>query len=538
MSGIRTQPGVSMKRFLVALAILSPLAQPVAAQKSGGTLTSVLHSDPTGLVLAFPSNGPAQLVASKIYEGLVSYSRDLKPQPSLARSWTVSPDGLRYEFKLRTGVKWSDGAPFSSEDVVFSLGKMLPATSVGARQALKEVASIEAPDAETVIVTLTRPVPYFLMSLPAVQVPMMPKHVYDAGDYLKNPANATPIGTGPFKLEQWRRGAFIRLVRNPHYWQPGRPRLDGVTFRVIPDAASRAIALETGSVQVVSSLDLSSMDIKRFRASAEFDSTTKGWEYLSPISELEVNWRKPQLANVDVRRAMYHAIDRSFIVDRIWEKIGKVATGPVASTIPFYIKDTLQYPFDPAKAKELLDKAGYKVGPNGFRLSEAGVPLKFNLLPLPGDERYSRLAEYLREAWKAVGIDVSLQTSDMAGWESRLKNWDFDVAITNLSQYGDPGLGIRRFFDSENIQKGTLFTNTSGYSNPQVDAWFAEANGELDEHKRAELYARIQRKLAEDVAMIWLFETQYLTIWNNKVHGLINSGFGPRGAWEDAWIEK
>ena len=186
----------------------------------------------------------------------------------------------------------------------------------------------------------------------------------------------------------------------------------------------------------------------------------------------------------------------------------------------------------------MLEKGGYKLGSNGMRVDAAGAPLKINLLPLPGDERYARLAEYLREAWKAVGIDVTLQTSDTAGWENRLKNWDYDVAITNLSQFGDPALGIRRYFDTENIQKGTLFTNTSGYSNPMVDAWFAEANAEVDERKRADLYAKIQRKLAEDVAMIWLFETQYLTIWNKKVHALINSGFGPRGAWDDAWIEK
>lgn len=527
-----------MKRYLLALAVLAPLAQPAWAQTRGGTVTSVLHSDPTGLVLAFPSNGPAQLVASKIYEGLVAYSEDLKPQPSLAKSWTISPDGLRYEFKLRSGVKWSDGKPFSSEDVVFSLVKMLPETSVGARQALREVASVEAPDAETVVITLKQPVPYFLMSLPAVQIPMMPRHIYEGTDFLKNPANAAPIGTGPFKLDQWRRGSFIRLTRNPHYWQADRPHLDGVTFRVIPDAASRAIALETGDIQVVSSLDLSSVDIKKFQASKEFESTVKGWEYLSPISKLEVNWRKPQLADVNVRRALYHAIDRNFVVDRIWEGIGKVATGPVASTIPFYTKDVPQYPFDPEKAKALLDKAGYKLGSNGFRTDASGAPLKINLVPLPGDERYSRLAEYLREAWKAIGVEVALQVTDTAGWQNRLKNWDFDVIITNLSQFADPALGIRRYFGSDGIQKGTMFTNTSGYSNPQVDAWFAEADGEMDQKKRADLYARIQRKLAEDVAMIWLFETQYLTISNRKVHALINSGFGPRGSWDEAWIEK
>jgi peptide/nickel transport system substrate-binding protein len=527
-----------MKRFLLALAVLSPLTGAAVAQTRGGTITSVLHTDPTGLSLAFPANGSAQFVASKISEGLVDYSEDLKPRPSLAKSWTVSDDGLRYEFKLQSDVKWSDGKPFSSADVVFSLAKMLPETSVGAREALREVASVEAPDPDTVVVTLKKPVPYFLMSLPAQQVPMMPKHIYEGTDFLRNPANAAPIGTGPFKLDQWRRGSFIRLVRNPLYWKADLPRLDAVVYRIIPDASSRAIALETGQIQVASSLYLSSVDTKTFAASKNFDSTSKGWEYLSQMSKLEVNWRRPPLNDVRVRQAMYYAIDRKFIVDRIWEGLGKVATGPISSKIPFYTKNIQQYDFDPTKAKALLEEAGYKADASGARSDATGARLKLLLLNLPGDERYARLAEYLREAWQAVGIEVTLQITDTAGWENRLKNWDFDVAITNLSQFGDPGLGIRRYYDSGNIRKGTIFTNTSGYSNSDVDAWFAEAAVEMKPAKRAELYAKIQRKLAEDVAMIWLFETEYLTISDKKVHGIISSAYGPRGSWDEAWIEK
>lgn len=529
-----------MKHILVsmALAICASAALPAAAQTKGSSVTAVLQSDPTGLVLAFPSNGPAQLVSSKIYEGLVTYSFELKPQPSLARSWDITPDGLTYTFKLQPNVKWNDGKDFSSADVVFSLAKMLPETSVSARQALQEVQSIEAPDAETVVIKLKKPVPYLMMTLPSVQMPMMPKHIYEGTDYAKNPANATPVGTGPFKLDQWKRGSFLRLVKNPNYWNKGRPMVDAITFRIIPDAASRAIALETGEIQIASSIDLSSVDIKAFQANKDFGVSNQGWEYLSQMAMLELNWRRPFLSDVRFRRALYHGMDRNFVLNGIWHGNGRIATGPINSKIPFFAKDLPRYDFNPAKAKSILDEMGLKADGSGHRHDAKGERVKISLLILPGDERYTQLAQYLREAWQGIGVEVNLQKTDTAGWESRLKNWDFDIAMNNLSQFGDPGFGIRRYYDSANIRKGTIFTNTTGYSNADVDKWFAEANVETNIAKRGELYARIQKKLVEDVAMIWMLEQEPLTIYHKSIHQIVSSAFGPRGSWDQMYVKK
>lgn len=508
------------------------------AQARGGNVTSVLHSDPTGIVLAFSSNGPAQLVGSKIYEGLVTYSNDLKPQPSLAKSWEISPDGMTYTFKLQPNVKWSDGKPFSSADVVFSLAKMLPETSAGARLALQEVQSVAAPDAETVVIKLKKPIPYFIMIFPSVSVPIMPKHIYDGTEYAKNRANATPVGTGPFKLDQWRRGSFLRLVRNEHYWKKDRPLVDSITFRIIPDAASRAIALETGDIQVATGLDLSSSDIEQFKANKNFDVTAAGWEYLSQINMLEINWRKPVLNDVRFRRALYHAIDRKLVLDRIWHGVGRIATGPVSSKIPFYTSDVGRYDFDPAKAKALLDEAGLRADASGARYDAGRNRVRLSVLILPGDERYTQLAQYLREAWGAIGIEVNLQVTDTAGWEARIRNWDFDVLMTSLSQWGDPGYGARRYYVTSNIKKGGLFNNESGYSNPDVDRWFDEAGAALETDKRAQLYAQIQRKLVDDVAMIWLLEVEQLTLSSKRVRNVITSAFGPRGPWDELYLAK
>lgn len=526
-----------IKGALAALLVSGLLSSPALAQKAGGNLTAVLHSDPPGLVLAFSSDGPAQFVGSKIYEGLLDYAPDLKPQPLLAKSWETSKDGLTYTFKLQPNVKWNDGQDFSSADVVFSLTQMLPKTSTAARVALAEVQSIEAPDAETVVIKLKKPVPYFLMVFPSVQMPMMPKHIYEGTDYARNPANAKPVGTGPFMLAQWQRGSYIRLVRNERYWKKGLPLLQSITFRIIPDAASRAIALETGDIQVATSLDLNSVDIQRFRADKAFNVTGAGWEYLGPMAMLELNWRKPLLNDVRFRQALYYAIDRNFILNRIWLGEGHVATGPISSKLPFFTSQVQHYDFDPAKAKALLDQMGLRADASGVRHDGQGKPVKVALLILPGDERYARLGEYLREAWRTVGVAVDLQSTELAGWDDRISNWNYDITITSLSQYADPALGIQRYFDSANIRKGTMYTNTSGYSNPEVDKWFQQARVEIDPSKRAELYALIQRKLVDDVAMIWLLELDKLTIYRKDVHDLITTAFGQRGSWDRAYID-
>ena len=521
-----------------ALALCAAFSAPAWAQSKGGNLVSVLRADPKGLVLAFPSAGDTQLVAAKIYEGLLNYSSDLKPVPSLAESWQVSEDGLTYTFKLRSGVKWSDGKDFSSADVVFSLSEMLPKTNAAARQALEQVKSIEAPDALTVVVTLKKPVPYFLMVFPRQQMPMMPKHIYEGADYATNPANAKPVGTGPFKLEEWRRGSFIRLVRNENYWNKDLPYLDSITYRIMPDAASRGIALETGDIQAATSLEVSGTDIERFKTNADIEMTPKGWEYYSAQALIEFNMRKAPMDDVRFRQALTHAVDRQFVLDHVWNGLGRIATGPISASIPYYTADVPKSDFNVAEAKKLLDEMGLKADADGIRHDDKGNPVKVGLLILPG-EPYDRLAEYVREAWKAIGIETELQATDLGTCYDRLSNWNYDIAIFNLGQLADPGIGSRSYYHSSNIKKGGgPLANITGYSNADVDKWYDEAALEMDPAKRGEFYAKVQRKLVEDAPMIWLLDLDRLTIYHKAVHNLVTDGFGPRGGWDQAYIDQ
>jgi ABC-type transport system substrate-binding protein len=240
---------ISRRMVLTAAALVLAIGG-AQAQTRGGTLNVLVQPEPPTLMLGINQQGPVELVGSKIYQTLLTYDFALKPQPGLAKSWTQSPDGMTYTFKLQENVKWHDGKPFTSADVVFSTKTFLPEVNPRARAVLAHVADVEAPDAQTVVFKMKQPFGPFLGSFVPSNMPMVPKHIYEGTDFRTNPANQTPIGTGPFKFKEWQRGQYIHLVRNDDYWKPGLPYLDAIYFRVLPDASARAFALETQQADV------------------------------------------------------------------------------------------------------------------------------------------------------------------------------------------------------------------------------------------------------------------------------------------------
>lgn len=346
----------------LVLAAALPATQALA-QTKGGTLNMIVQPEPPVIVTAINQQGPTQFVAGKIYESLLTYSTDLKPQPGLAKSWEAAADGLTYTFHLQDNVKWHDGKPFTSEDVVFSLADMLPKTHARARVILnKFVESVHAPDAKTVVIKLKTPFPAFMLMFEPGFAPMMPKHLYAGTDYMTNPANQKPVGTGPFVFKEWKRGEYIKLARNPDYWKPGKPYLDELVFNVIPDAASRAVAFERGSVDVLRGGDVDNVDIKRLRGLPNVEYTTAGWEMFSPQAYLIFNMRKPPFDNLKVRQAVMAAMNRNMVVNNIFFGLGKVSTSPFVTTEMFYDKNMPPMPFDMKKARALIKESGINDG--------------------------------------------------------------------------------------------------------------------------------------------------------------------------------
>ncbi|WP_158970061.1 ABC transporter substrate-binding protein [Chachezhania sediminis] len=507
--------------FLVAAA----LAAPLAAQQDGGRLDIVVQPEPPGLMLGLVQNGPTQMVAGDIYEGLLRYDTDLNPMPGLAESWTISDDGLTYTFKLHDGVKWHDGEDFTADDVVFSADVFLRETHARLRASLAYVDTITAIDPLTVEFKLKEPFGPFISVFETGTMPIVPKHLYEGTDYATNEANATPIGTGPFKFDKWEKGSFIHLVKNEDYYVEGLPHLDEVYYRVIPDAASRAVAFETGEVDVLPGGSVENWDVPRLTAMDGVCSTGKGWEFFAPHAWMWMNNREGPTANQKFRQAVMYALDRDFMKDVVWNGFGNVATGPVSSKTNFYSDDVTIYDHNPDKAKALLAEMGYD-----------GEPVR--VLPLPYGETWQRWAEAVRQNLAEVGINVEIDSTDVAGWNEKTANWDYDLAFTYLYQYGDPALGVSRNYTADRIKKGSPWNNVEGYENPELDAKWAKAATLVSADERTALYAEIQKEIVDDVPVAWLMELEFPTIYRCNIHDLVTTGIGVNDGPRNAWIEE
>jgi len=486
----------------------------LAAGKKGGVINAVVQPEPPGLMLGITQNGPTQMIAGNIYEGLLRYDENITPMPSLATSWTSNKEGTVYTFKLKPGVLWHDGKPFTADDVVFSADVFLRKTHARLRANLAAVESIKALDPLTVEFRLKYPFGPFIGIFEVGSMPMLPKHIYDGTDFLTNPANATPIGTGPFKLKEWVKGSYIQLVANDKYHVKDVPLVDSIYFHVIPDAASRAAAFESGKVDLVPGGAVEYFDVQRLAKLPGAALTTKGWEFFAPHAWLWINNRKAPMNQVKFRQAVMHAVDREAICKVAWQGFAKPATGPFNSHIKFHNSaDVAKYPRNIDAAKKLLAEAGYK-----------GETLR--MLPLPYGETWARTAEIVRQNLLQAGIKIEMTATDVAGWNQKLNEWDYDLAFTYVYQYGDPALGVARNYTSANIAKGSPFNNVEGYSNPKIDELFDAGAKEADPDKRKAIYLQTQKILLDEVPVAWLFEINFPTLYRAKLSNIVSSGIG------------
>jgi peptide/nickel transport system substrate-binding protein len=511
-----------------ALAGLVPGFALAAAGKKGGTLNTILSPEPPVLVLGVNNQGPTIIAASKIFQGLLRFSPKLEPLPCLAKSWELSEDRKTYTFHLQSGVTFHDGSPLTADDVIFSMMKFNMEVAPRARAILAMITEAVAPDPLTVKLTLSQPFEPFLLMFDVSAMVMVSKKIYEGQDYRNTPANQHPIGTGPFQFAEWQRGNFIRITRYEKYWEQDEPYLDEIIYRIVPDSQSRSLALETGKVQLTGASDIEPFDVPRFRGKPNLTVSTAGWEYFSPLSWIEINHRVKPLDDARVRQAISLAIDRDFLVQKLWFGLGKAATGPVASTTRFYDPALKPLPHDAKKAMALLDEAGLKPNAQGVRLT-----LKH--LVLPYGEIWARLSEYLRASMKQIGIELVLETTDAGAWSSRVGAWDYETTINFLYQFGDPTLGVERSYVSSNIKKVT-FTNTGGYSNPKVDELFAKARAEGDPADRQKAFYEVQDILVRDMPQIWLMELAFPTIYDKKLQNITEFGTGVQSNFNDVFF--
>ncbi len=487
---------VLLTLFLIPILVCSAAEQP----RRGGTLVVPVNADPTTLNPAVTIDINVHRVMWEVFEGLVELDRDLNPLPGLADSWDVSVDGMTITFHLAKNVKWHDGKPFTSKDVEFSVmevvGKYHP-QNMWIKDYLK---SIETPNDHTAVFLMKKAYAPLFLGLIEKNCPIIPRHLYEGTDILKNPHNlSNPIGTGPFKFKEWMKGDQVTLIRNENYRKPGLPYLDRIIFRVIKDPGTRSLAFEKGEIDLLDFITGSYPDFKRLSSLPNvITSPPFGDPGLSVIA-LNLKGNKI-LSNLKVRQAIYHAIDRQFISDKARYGLNP----PADSAIPklfrdFYNPNVKKYDYNLGKANKLLDEAGYQRGTDGVRFK---IRLTYELGFTYAEKPSQIIKPMLREA----GIDVALEVLERSVlFEKVFAKYDYDMFVFGQSPNGDPAIGLSRYYTTSSI-KPIPFVNVVRYSNPEVDRLFDEAASAVDRKKRAKAYWRVQEILAEELPYIWLFE--------------------------------
>ena len=504
-----------------------------AEPRRGGVVNVLMSSEQRILNPALRASTGVYLITSKIMEPLVDLDAKGTPEPMLATSWSTTPDGKTITFKLRQGVNWHDGKPFTSADVQFTAMEMWKKHLNYGSTLQLHLEAVDTPDAHTAIFRYSRPMPLDLLlrALPDLGY-IAPRHVFEGSDILKNPANTAPIGTGPFKFVQYERGQFIIAERNPNYWRKGLPYLDRIVWRIITDKSAASAGIESGQLQVAPYSSLPLADLDRLKKDARFEVTTRGNEGNGVTNTLEFNHRRKELSDIRVRRAIVHALDIDFFCKNFLYGFGKRGTGPIPTSSPeFYPQGMPQYPFDKAKAEALLDSAGYKPGADGKRFS-------VRLLPAPWGEDISLWATFVQQSLGAVGISVEIVRYDAAGYLTNVyKEWNFDIA-TGWHQYrNDPAVSTTVWYRSGS-PKGSPWTNQWGWESAAVDKIIDDAASELDPKKRKARYAEFVKAVNTETPIWMAIERQFVTVVNKSLHNHSNTTRWPSSHWADLWIER
>jgi len=507
---IRTKGWAALAAIIFSIVSMSRAAGEVGLPARGGGVVVAISSDPGGLNPAVTTQGGVHLVCGSIFSGLVAHDFQLNPVPDLAESWDISPDARTYTFRLAPDAVFHDGVPVTSEDVRFTFEEMLLKFHSRTRAAVGDnLRRVTTPDAQTVVFEFERPYAAFLQLVDVTNAPVMPKHLYEGTDPLTNSHNTRPVGSGPFKFQEWMKGDHITLTRNDRYFKAGKPYLDRVVYRVMPNPASAAIAFEKGEVDYF--LNPTPLDVARLKETPGVIVTDKGREGFATVETLIPNLTRAPLSDVRVRRAMAHALDKDFLVEKVLFGMGAPATGPVSRLLAWaYNPNVETYGHDVALANRLLDETGRVRGADGVRFR-----LKF-----VHASTYAKVAEAVRDQLNEVGIAVELQQMEFsAAVEAVYVRKDFDLAFASFENGPDPDIGVKRTVVSTNIAP-VPFSNGAGYRNTKIDELFARAASELDRQKRATLYFEAQDILARDVPYFWLYEPKSAVAYREGLRGM------------------
>lgn len=483
-----------------------------AVPATGDSLVEGTIGEASTLIPLLATDSSSHAVAGQIYNGLVKYDKNLNIVGDLAESYDISRDGLTITFHLRSGVKWHDGAPLTSRDVLYTYQVTIdPKTPTAYAEDFKQVKSITAPDSRTIRVTYDSP---FAPALASWGVNILPAHLLEGKDITRSPLARNPVGTGPYRFKEWVSGQKIVLEVNEDYFE-GRPYIDRFIYRIIPDSSTMYMELKAGAIDLMT---LTPVQYARQTSSKNFTSRFNKYRYpSSSYLYMGYNLRHPLFGDKRIRQAMTAAINKDELIQGVLFGMGQRAHGPIVPGRWAYNPAVRDIGYDPKRAAELLAEAGWKEKNSNGILVKGGKPFQFTILTNQGNQQRLMTAQIIQQRLRQVGIDVKIRVVEWAAFLKEFVNkGNFEVVLLAWSISQDPDM--YDIWHSSKTNVGEL--NFVGYRNPEVDRLLIEGRSTFDIEKRKRAYFRIQDILADEQPYTFLYVPDALPVVSSRIRGV------------------
>lgn len=505
--------------ILAAFLLFPPYSLNAADEPSyGDTIIVSSISDARTLVPILASDSASSNICGEVFNGLTKYDKNVRLIGDLAESWDILENGLVIVFHLRKGVRWHDGYPFTSRDVVFTYKKLVdPAVKTPYSGDFERIKSIEALDEHTVKITYKEP---FAPALSSWGMWIMPEHILKNEDLNKTSFSRRPIGTGPYRFGSWITGQLIELLSNHDYFE-GRPYIDRYACRIIPDDATIFLELQTQGVDMST---LTPLQYTRQTNNAFFQKRFNKFRYPSfGYTYMGYNLSDPKFRDLKVRQAINYAVDKDRIVDTIFFGLAEVTTGPFMKESWAYNRDIFPAPHDIAKAKKLLAEAGWKDLNNDGWVEKDGRAFEFTVLVNQGNGERLRCAELIQDDLKDIGVRMKIRIVE---WNALINEFintkRYEAVIMGWFLARDPD--CYDIWHSSKTREGEF--NFAGYKNEEVDRLLTEGRRIFDEKKRAPIYHKIHELIYADQPYLFLYSSDILPIVNKRFRNVESSPIG------------
>ncbi|ALC16178.1 ABC-type transport system, periplasmic component [Desulfuromonas soudanensis] len=514
-----------MRTLLLTMALILTLfgcdrretLHPVESHKGpvayGDTIIEGTIGDANTLLPVLASDSASSEINGLVYSSLVRYDKDLKIKGELAESWEISADNLTITFHLRPGVTWHDGTPFTAEDVLFTYRLYIdPKTPTAYAEQYRQVATAEVLDPTTFRVSYRQPLAKALISWGEISV--LPRHLLEGEDVTKSPLARHPVGTGPFRFVEWKPGEKIVLEANPDYFE-GRPYLDRVVYRIIPDESTMFLELQAGGLDT---MGLNPIQYQTQTDSPAFKRQFVKYRYPAfAYTYLGYNLNRPLFQDKRVRQALSYAINKKEIVEGVLLGLGQEATGPYKPGTWPYNPAVKRYPYNPERARALLAEAGWTDSDGDGILDKDGKPFAFTIVTNQGNDQRVKSGEIIQRRFREIGVDVKLRVIEWASFLNEFINpGNFDATILGWTVPIDPD-GYNVWHSSKT---GPRELNFVGFKNAEVDELLEKGRRTLETAERKKYYDRFQEILAEEQPYTFLYVPDALPVVASRFQGI------------------